>query len=190
MTEGSGPNPGPGAGTADVTVMGEGAGGSVGCEYVGGVVSMRTGTVPSASISILSAAAFERSIIRPCTKGPRSFTLTITRRLFCLLMTVRRVPKGRDGCAAVNRLELKISPEAVGLPSNSGPYQDANPSCRNGIPIDCADVCCGIHRATVVKKAKIKRLFLLIPFYRHFPPLNLQCSWRFLAVPRQYLLAI
>ena len=144
---GSGPYPGPG--TAGVTVTGEGGGGSAGCRYVVGIVSTITGTVPALIISRCSAAAFARSIIRPCMKGPRSFTLTVTWRLFCLLVTSRKVPKGSDGCAAVNRVELKISPEAVGLPSNSGPYQDAIPSCRNTFP-DCADAYCGIHRVAVI----------------------------------------
>jgi hypothetical protein len=50
------------------------------------------------------------------------------------LVTVRIVPKGRLGWAAVYREELKISPEAVGRPSNSVPYQDAMPSCRKAAP--------------------------------------------------------
>jgi hypothetical protein len=90
-----------------------------------------TGAVPVVIMSRTSAAALERSIILAATKGPRSFTRTVTRRLFCLLVTVRIVPKGKVGWAAVKRLELKISPEAVGLPSNSLPYQEAIPSCRN-----------------------------------------------------------
>jgi len=110
---------------------------------------MITGTVPALIISRCIAAACERSIIRDATKGPRSFTLTVTQRLFCLLVTFRKVPKGREGWAAVNRAELKISPEAVGLPSNSVPYQDATPSSRKTSPAEpevWAAAYCGIHR--------------------------------------------
>ena len=32
----------------------------------------------------------------------------------------------------MNKVVLKISPDAVGLPSNSIPYQEAIPSCLNG----------------------------------------------------------
>jgi len=45
------------------------------------------------------------------------------------------VPKGRVGWAAVKNEELKISPDAVGRPSNSDPYQEAIPSClKNSFP--------------------------------------------------------
>jgi hypothetical protein len=70
-------------------------------------------------------------MILGATKGPRSLTRTFTCRLFWVLVTVRIVPKGRVRWAAVNWVESKISPEAVGRPSNSGPYQEAIPSCLN-----------------------------------------------------------
>jgi hypothetical protein len=88
---------------------------------------MITGAIPVEIISRCSAAAFETSMIRDATKGPRSLTLTVICRLLFPLVTTRMVPKGRVLWAAVNRAELKISPEAVGLPSNSDPYQDAIP---------------------------------------------------------------
>ena len=99
------------------------------------IVSIITGAVPVTSMSRCSAAACERSIIRPSTKGPRSFTLTETCRLLFVLVTISNVPKGRVGWAAVKREELKISPDAVGLPSNWGPYQEAIPSCRKTSPV-------------------------------------------------------
>ena len=112
---------------------------------------MVTGAVPVTSISSCSAAAFETSIIRDSTKGPRSFTLTATWRLLCWLVTSNMVPNGRVGWAAVSRVELKISPEAVGLPSKSEPYQEAIPSCLKISPAgagnDCAAAYCGIPRA-------------------------------------------
>jgi hypothetical protein len=89
-----------------------------------------TGTIPLLIISRCSAAARERSIIRPATNGPLSFTSTVTCRLLSLLVTRTKVLKGRLLWAAVNRVELNISPEAVGRPSNSSPYQDAYPSSR------------------------------------------------------------
>jgi hypothetical protein len=55
------------------------------------------------------------------------------------LVIVRIVPKGSVGCAAVKSAELKISPEAVGLPSNSPPYQEAIPSwVKSSKPGACA----------------------------------------------------
>jgi len=79
-------------------------------------LSTMTGAVPVPIISKASAAAIERSMILAATKGPRSLIRTVTRRLFCLLVTVTIVPKGRVGWAAVKSAMLKSSPEAVGLP--------------------------------------------------------------------------
>jgi hypothetical protein len=95
---------------------------------MGSRLSTRTGAVPVLIISNCWAAAWERSMIRADTKGPRSFTLTTTCRLLCRFVILNIVPKGRLGWAAVNRAELKDSPEAVGRPSNSVPYQEAIPS--------------------------------------------------------------
>jgi maltose-binding protein MalE len=78
-----------------------------------------------------------------------------------LFVTVNKVPNGRVGWAAVKREELKISPEAVGRPSNSGPYQEAMPSCRkmSGVWAAVKD---GAQMAAA-KKIRAIRILLIFP---------------------------
>ena len=54
-----------------------------------------TGTTPSITESISAAAAFERSTIRPATKGPRSLTATRTTFPFFSFFTSTTDPRGR-----------------------------------------------------------------------------------------------
>jgi len=69
---------------------------------VGPSTSMRTRTVPGPTMPIVRAAAYERSMARPSTNGPRSLTRTCTARPFSRLVTMTRVPSGSEGCAAVS----------------------------------------------------------------------------------------
>ena len=128
--------------------------------------SMVTKAVPVPIMSKTSAAALETSIILVGTKGPLSFTLTVTVLLFCLFVTSKMVPKGRLGCAAVNRVELNISPEAVGLPSNSSPYQEAIPSCQNcPVAVWAAEVN-KIQLKIIIRKISFFILYI-IGYYRN-----------------------
>lgn len=56
--------------------------------------SSSTTTTPCPSISSARAAAYDRSMIRPRPKGPRSLTFTITSRSFLVFLTFSNVPKG------------------------------------------------------------------------------------------------
>src|SRR5208337_5075768 len=87
--------------------------------------SIITGAVPGPTRSIFFAAAYERSRSRPATKGPRSLTTHSTSLLFLGLVTSNRVPKGYSLCAQVSAYMLNNSPDDVGLPLKSGPYQEA-----------------------------------------------------------------
>jgi hypothetical protein len=62
---------------------------------------MRTRAVPGPTMSIARAAAYDKSIARPPTNGPRSLMRTSTARPLVRLVTITRVPCGSDGCAAV-----------------------------------------------------------------------------------------
>ena len=70
---------------------------------------------------MLLKAELERSMMRPLTKGPRSFTRTTTVLPFWVLVTFTRVPKGRLRWAAVSLPWSKRSPLAVLRPWNSLP---------------------------------------------------------------------
>lgn len=74
-----------------------------------------------------SAAAIERSINRPPTKGPRSVIGTV--RLLRLLRLVTRThdPRGSVRCAALNFVGSNARPLAIRWPASRGPYQDARP---------------------------------------------------------------
>src|SRR5262245_39661251 len=91
--------------------------------------SMRTFAVPGPIMSMVRAAAYDRSITRPPTNGPRSLIRTSTERPLVRLVTMVREPSGSDGCAAVSSFWSKISPLAVRLPWKPGPYQEAMPTC-------------------------------------------------------------
>src|SRR6266545_1760488 len=95
----------------------------------GGVESTRTltGIVPAAMAPSLRAAAYERSMIRPATVGPRSFTRTSTERPFWRFVTSTFVPSGSAGCAAVSRYMSYGSPLAVRRPWWRSPYHEASP---------------------------------------------------------------
>src|SRR5207245_648812 len=62
------------------------------------------------------AAAGLTSIIRPRTKGPRSLTVTTTKRPLLLLVTFTFVPSGRVRCAAVRVSGVNFWPVAVPPP--------------------------------------------------------------------------
>lgn len=62
---------------------------------------------------IWPAAAFDRSMIRPLTNGPRSLIRTTTDLPVRELVTFTLVPKGRLRCAAVIFAGFIISPDAV-----------------------------------------------------------------------------
>ena len=87
----------------------------------------RTRAVPARTISIWRAAPTDRSMMRPCTKGPRSVMRTSTCLPFERLVISTQVSKGRARCAAVSFSISKISPEAVGRPLYGTPYQLAIP---------------------------------------------------------------
>jgi hypothetical protein len=94
---------------------------------------MSTRAVPLAIMPSSAAAASDRSIRRPFTKGPRSFIRTTTRAPFPRFVTRRRLPKGRERWAAVKAKRSKISPEAVLRPWKGRPYQDAVPSAGRAV---------------------------------------------------------
>src|ERR1044071_10108166 len=75
-----------------------------------------TGTIPGRIISNCSAAAWDKSMIRPQMNGPRSLIRTTTDRLLERFVTLTLEPNGSDRCAAVNLYISKISPFAVFLP--------------------------------------------------------------------------
>jgi hypothetical protein len=77
------------------------------------VVTTLTLTVPVPSMPMLWAAAFDRSMIRPPTKGPRSLMRTTTERPFDKFSTRTLVPNGSERCAAVSSLGFICSPLAV-----------------------------------------------------------------------------
>jgi hypothetical protein len=62
------------------------------------------------------AAAFDRSMILPATKGPRSLMRTTTLLPSARLVTVTKVPKGSFLWAAVMARMSNDSPLAVFLP--------------------------------------------------------------------------
>ena len=111
---------------------------NVGCKSAWGLrlapwtCSTITSAVPVLNISSAIPAALESSMIPEGIKGPRSLTRTVTVLILCLLVIWRTVPKGKAGWAAVNKSGLCISPEAVSIPSNPGPYKEAVPSCLKG----------------------------------------------------------
>jgi len=127
-------------------------------------VSIITRAVPVVTMSSISAAAFERSIILAGTNGPRSLILTVTCLLFCAFVTLTIVPKGRVLCAAVSWPESKISPDDVGRPSNSEPYQEAMPSCLK----PAAEETCALT-VTVAKNAiKTMDIMVIIRFMLYY----------------------
>ena len=65
------------------------------------MVRTSTRAVPLRTMSSSIAAAYERSMIRSFTNGPRSFTLTTVRRPFSRFVTSTHVGIGRRVCAAV-----------------------------------------------------------------------------------------
>ena len=73
------------------------------------------------------AAPLLRSMMRPSTKGPLSFTLNVSDLPVERLVTCTRLFNGNVLCAAVMPFMSKGSPSAVGLPWNLGPYHEAMP---------------------------------------------------------------
>ena len=86
----------------------------------------RTSVMPAGMKSRASAAAFDRSMMRPPTKGPRSLIRTTTERPLAIFSMRTLVPNGREPCAAVNAASSIFSPLAVG---ESRVYQEARPVC-------------------------------------------------------------
>ena len=75
-----------------------------------------TFAVPGPIRSMLRAAAFERSMIRSRTNGPRSVMRTSTVLLLDKFFTRTQVPKGSVRCAAVHCSMSYISPFAARRP--------------------------------------------------------------------------
>src|SRR5689334_8831637 len=75
------------------------------------------------------AAAWDKSMMRPSTNGPRSLISTSTDFPLARLVTLARLPSGIVLCAAVNFPSSNTSPLAVFLPEKPGPYQEAWPMC-------------------------------------------------------------
>jgi hypothetical protein len=65
--------------------------------------------------------------MRPATNGPRSLIFTRTVLPFLSFVTSTTVPSGSVRCAAEIFSGRNVSPDAVGSPSNSLPYQEASP---------------------------------------------------------------
>src|SRR5262245_43302696 len=84
----------------------------------------RTSATPSAIISSALAAAFDRSMMRPATNGPRSLIRTTTERPLAVFSMRTLVPNGRELCAAVSATSSIFSPLAV---TESRLYQEACP---------------------------------------------------------------
>src|ERR1700752_340885 len=81
------------------------------------------------------AAASDRSIIRPRTKGPRSVIFTIADWFVVRLVTRTIDPIGSVSCAAVMAFWSYTLPSAPLRPAYGGPYQLASPvSTRDGFP--------------------------------------------------------
>lgn len=66
-----------------------------------GMTSILTLIKPEDILPILLNADFERSMMRPLTKGPRSLILTITLLPLLLFVTLTFEPKGKCLWAAV-----------------------------------------------------------------------------------------
>ena len=75
----------------------------------------------------MSAAFDDKSIILSLTNGPLSFILKTNDLLFFKFVTFTALGSGKVLWAAVSAYWLYISPFAVNLPWNFGPYHDAIP---------------------------------------------------------------
>ena len=89
----------------------------------------RRASCPVRTMSSAVAAAYERSIRRLSTNGPRSLTLTTTRLPFARFVTSTQVGNGSVVCAAVIACMLYVSPLEVERPWKSRPYHEATPRC-------------------------------------------------------------
>src|SRR5690606_14506141 len=74
-------------------------------------------------------------MIRPLWNGPRSLIFTLTDFPVRWSVTVTTEPKGSVRWAAVMAFWSNRSPDAVFLPWNPGPYQDAPPHCASAGPV-------------------------------------------------------
>src|SRR5580700_3421765 len=84
------------------------------------------------------AAACDRSMLRPLTKGPRSLIRTTTARPLETLVTLTREPIGSEREAAVSSLGLNTSPLLVRRPLSSAPYHDAVTTWDRGAAVNGA----------------------------------------------------
>lgn len=87
-----------------------------------------TCATPDSTMPRTLAAARETSMIRPFSKGPRSFIRTSTDFPLARLVSFTMLPHGRLRCAAVNFFWSKTSPLAVRFPWCFFPYHEARPA--------------------------------------------------------------
>ena len=78
-----------------------GSGRATGAESAGRIDSTSTSPLPFCAMPRRCAAAYERSMTRPCRNGPRSLTRTTTLRPLDVLVTRAYEGSGSVGCAAV-----------------------------------------------------------------------------------------
>ena len=99
---------------------------------------IHTRAVPRPRNPSFRAAAFDTSITRPRTCGPRSTIRTVTLRPLRRSVTRTRLPNGRVRCAAIMAFGSNFTPLAVRLPANLSPYHDALPHSCAIAPPDAA----------------------------------------------------
>src|SRR5690606_13047381 len=96
---------------------------------------MQIGVWPERRKPSFWAAAFETSITRPFTNGPRSLMRSTTAFPFFLLITRTLDPKGRLRCAAVMPDGFMRSPEAV---FDVSAYHEARPHWAEASNVETA----------------------------------------------------
>src|SRR4051794_18544400 len=87
------------------------------------------------AMPIRCAAAYDKSMMRPCRNGPRSLTRTTTLLPDATFVTRAYDGSGSVGCAAVIPYMSYVSPIDVFRPWNLRPYQDATPRSRYGCSV-------------------------------------------------------
>src|SRR6185437_1630929 len=94
-----------------------------------------TSPLPFCATPMRCAAAYDRSMMRSCRKGPRSLTRTTTLCPVATLVTRAYDGSGSVGCAAVIAYMSYGSPIDVFCPWNLRPYHDATPRSWYGVSI-------------------------------------------------------
>src|SRR5262245_54766667 len=110
---------------------------------------MHTAAWPAPTKPSSRAAAFDTSIMRPLTNGPRSLMRTTTALPLPVLVTFTLVPNGRLRWAAVRAEGFIRSPDAV-LDVNS--YHEARPHWAEAVSVKAAST---THDASVAAASAV-----------------------------------